>query len=108
MSLLIHNGANGGTCAQFTLASNHRYKGRDGNQQCETAFVLCKSFGAWAGSLQGRRKGELVVVAGRLKTESWEKDGTMHNQLTLICSSAHVVTLAGRSEPVEVKTEINR
>jgi single stranded DNA-binding protein len=105
---IIHHGATGGTCAQFTIASNHRYKNRDGNPQCETAFVLCKAFGAWAGSLQGRHKGDLILVAGRLKSESWEKDGTMRNQLTLICNSVHVVKLADKAESAELKTQASQ
>jgi hypothetical protein len=48
------------------------------------------------------------MIAGRLKTESWEKDGTMRNQLALICNSVHVVTLADKADPAEAKMEINR
>jgi single stranded DNA-binding protein len=83
-----------GGFAIFTVASNHGYKDRKGNTQNETAFVNCKVFGAWAAGLEGRQKGEMVIVSGRLKTETWEQDGAKRQQLTLICQTVQVVTRA--------------
>ena len=81
----------GGDLVLFTLAANTKYKDRAGETQSETAFVPCKAMGAWATSLEGAHKGDFVIVSGRLKTESWEKEGSTHYQLTFVCQTIHVV-----------------
>jgi single-strand DNA-binding protein len=88
----IYNKGDSVGFALFTLASNQSYKNRDGSPQQETAFVNCKTFGMWAAELEGRKKGDLVIVAGRLKTETWEKNGENHTQLTLVCHTVHPLT----------------
>jgi single-stranded DNA-binding protein len=67
---LVQAGASGTKFTMFTLATNHRYKDRQGNQQIDTAYIPCKGFGGWAMALQGRRKGDTVLVTGRFKTEN--------------------------------------
>lgn len=72
------------TITQFTVASTHAYKGKDGTMKKETAFVDCK---LWAG--RGEKfaseasKGTPVFVEGRLVTESWEKDGQKRSKLVV-------------------------
>jgi single-stranded DNA-binding protein len=33
----------------------------------------------------------MVIVTGRLKTDSWQKDGRTQSQLTLVCDSLRFV-----------------
>jgi len=104
----IFNKGDSVSFALFTLASNQSYKARDGSPQQETAFVNCKAFSTWAAGLEGRKKGDMVIVEGRLKTETWEKNGENHTQLTLICHTVHVVTRAPRPGTVAAnKTDEN-
>jgi single-strand DNA-binding protein len=65
----------------------------------KTAFVPCKVFGSWAKSLEQRKKGDQVVVCGRLRTEKWEKDGQPRSQLALGCESVRFLA-DQRLEPV--------
>jgi single-strand DNA-binding protein len=89
---------NGGTLmGYFTLASNQRYKDKAGAVQEETAFLPCKAFGRWAEPLANHRKGEMAIVSGRLRTETWEKDGVQQSQLILVCDSLHFVSPAAKS-----------
>lgn len=97
----VHTGASGGICAQFTLASNQRFKDKLGNPQTETAFIPCKGFGNWATALTGRRKGETVLVTGRFRTESWDQNGSPRSQLTLVCNTIQVVSLASKESTAE-------
>lgn len=75
----------GETCvANFTVASNTTFKGRDGKAQEETAFIPATVWGKTAELLASRpRKGEQVLVEGRLVTRQWEKDGQKHSRLDL-------------------------
>ena len=89
---------NGIGLALFTIASNRDYKDRDGKTQTETAYVPCKAFGGWAAALSGRQKGDLLVLSGRLKSEAWEKEGTVHWQLSLVCLTVHAMVPAPRTD----------
>jgi len=83
----VRRGDSGNLWGGVTLASNYHYKDKGGAFQEEAAFVDCKTFGRWAESLAKRKKGDMALVAGRLKTDSWEKDGRKQYKLTVICDS---------------------
>ena len=60
----------------FSLATNRRYKDRDGNWQEATDFHNIVVFGRQAEtSAQYLKKGSGTFVEGRIQTRSWEKDG---------------------------------
>jgi single-strand DNA-binding protein len=69
--------------ASFSLAANRKYKA-NGDQQEETAFVNCALFGPPAEWLGEHRKGEKLAVSGRLRSESWESDGSTRWRLVLV------------------------
>jgi len=76
--------SNSGTAwATFAIASNHRYKAADGDRD-EVAFVNCTMFGKPAEWCAEYHKGDHVVVCGRLRTASWERDGQKHSRLELV------------------------
>ena len=75
--------------AFFTVASNQCHRDDAGVLQEETAFVSCKVFGAWSEALADRHQGDMVIVSGRLRTESWEKDGARRSQLILIGNAVY-------------------
>lgn len=97
---VIHNSPQG-SCAIFTLATNRRWTDKNGNQQTESAFIPCKAFNGWTKGLQGLEKGSPILVSGRLRTESWETDGTMRSQLCLTCDVVQSLEVAkpGAVEP---------
>ena len=67
-----------GTLCGFSLAVNHRFKDREGNQKEEVCFVDCTAFGKTADAIaKYATKGRLLLVEGRLKLEQWTaKDGS--------------------------------
>jgi single-stranded DNA-binding protein len=44
----------------------------------------------------------MAIVSGRLRTETWEKDGIQQSQLILICDSLHFVSPVKSSTAPEV------
>jgi single-strand DNA-binding protein len=88
---VLNRGASGGCLGHFVLASNRQCKDKNGVLQTETAFVPCKVFGGWAESAGQHKKGDQVVVMGRLRTEKWEKDGQPRTQLALVCDAVHFI-----------------
>ena len=67
---------------EFGLAISRRYKKQDGSQGEETCFVDCQMFGKRAEVInQYVKKGNPLFVEGRLKFDSWEKDGQKRSKL---------------------------
>ena len=67
---------------EFGLAMNRRYKKQDGSMADDTCFVDCQMFGKRAETINKYfKKGEPIFVEGRLKYDSWEKDGRKHSRI---------------------------
>ena len=60
----------------FSVATNRRFKDRDGNYQDAVDYHNIVVFGRQAEtSAQYLHKGSSAYIEGRLQTRSWEKDG---------------------------------
>jgi len=88
---------NGNSMAFFTLAANYRYRDDANNLHEDVAFVPCKCFGRWTEELAGRRKGEMAIVTGRLRTEGWGEGDERQPKLVLKCDSVQFVIPASRN-----------
>ena len=68
----------------FGMAINRTWRGQDGQKNEETCFVDCRAFGRQAETInQYLSKGRPVLVEGRLRFSSWEKDGRKHSKLSV-------------------------
>lgn len=80
----------GTAVGDICIAVSHKYKDKDGNQKEETAFVDCTAFGKTA-ELMGKylKKGNPLMVEGRLKQESWEdkQTGQKRSKLKVVVDS---------------------
>ncbi len=77
--------ASGTALAKMGIAVNRRYRGRDGEQQDETAFVDVDAWGKTA-EFCGKylSKGRRIYVEGRLKFDRWQaQDGTNRSKLSV-------------------------
>lgn len=77
----------GNLWAKFTLAIS---EGKD--QQKKTTYIDCKAFGYAAQALCYAKKGDAVMVEGKLEKESWEKDGKKHYNTVVIANHALLIT----------------
>lgn len=78
--------ANGIPVANMTIAANERKYNRDTNQWEDgaTTFLDCTVWRAKAEACADRlQRGSTVTVTGKLKQESWEKDGQKRSKLVL-------------------------
>ena len=73
--VVTKNTPTGFSIANFTIATDESYKDKNGIWQKETEFHNCVVFGKLAEKLASSQKGENLIVIGKIKTESWEKDG---------------------------------
>ncbi len=69
----------------FSVATNRRYKDRDGNWQDTVEYHNVAVFGRQAETTaQYLKKGSGAFVEGRLQTRSWEKDGVKQYRTEII------------------------
>jgi len=72
--------------AEFGMAINRKWRSQDGQQREDVCFVDCTAFGRSAETInQYMRKGQPMLVEGRLKFDQWEgKDGQKRSRLTVV------------------------
>lgn len=76
----------GQSVTSFGLAINRTYRRKDSDEQVEeTTFVDCEAWGK-TGETFARymKKGRQAYVEGRLKLDSWEKDGQKRSKLSVV------------------------
>jgi len=75
----------GDSVADLRLAVSRRFRGRDGEQREETCFVDVAAWGKQADACERYLgKGSQVLVEGRLKLDTWERDGQKHSRLSVV------------------------
>lgn len=69
---------NGTPVVKFSIATNNTYKNKEGQKVEETDFHNVSAFGRLAETIgQYVKKGQELLVIGRIKNRSWDKpDGT--------------------------------
>src|SRR5436190_8414206 len=86
----------GPAVADVGLAVNDRRKGQNGEWIEETTFVDVTLWGRTAevaGEYLG--KGSPILIEGRLKYDTWEKDGQKRSKLSVVCERMQMVGSKG-------------
>jgi len=79
---------NGGSVVNFSIATNRKWKNRDGQPQEEVQFHNIVAFGKQADNIaKYMRKGSGLYIEGRLQTRSWEKDGVKKYMTEIIAEN---------------------
>jgi single-strand DNA-binding protein len=109
----VRSTPSGQQVANFTLATNRRWRDRDGNRQEQTEWHTIVCWGRQA-EVAGQylTKGRQVYVEGRLQTRSWEdrQSGEKRYRTEVICENFQMLGSAGAqsggswepAEPAEV------
>ncbi len=82
------------------LAINRQWRNQQGEQQEETTFVDCESFGRQAEVInQYLRKGRPVFIEGRLKLDQWQdKEGQNRSRMKVVIESFQFIDSRGDGE----------
>ena len=83
--------------ASIGIATNRRYRTRDGEDREETTFVDCEAWGRTAEMMnQYLAKGRPVFIEGRLKFEEWEdKEGKKRSKLRVVVENFQFIDSRG-------------
>ena len=98
--------ANGKKYATFTIAVNRLYKSADGEKQQATDWFLVNAWGKLGEiCLEYLKKGRLVYIDGRLRSERWEdkENGETHSRMLVVATSMQM--LDRKPEEAEIGLE---
>lgn len=77
----------------FTVAVSREYTKSNGDKDKVTTFVPCEAWDTGAEIIgQSFKKGDLVLIEGSLRNDSWEKDGVKHNSLKIRVNNFSKIT----------------
>lgn len=93
--------ASGMEILNFSLAVNERRKGASGEWEDYTNWIGVVVFGKRAISLNNLlTKGTKVAVQGKLRYQTWEKDGYRHSKVSVVADEIDIMQKAEKkSEP---------
>lgn len=70
--------------ANFTIAVSREFTKQNGETDKITTFVQCEAWDTGAEAIaDSLNKGDLVMVEGSLRNDSWEKDGVKHSTIKI-------------------------
>lgn len=70
--------------ANFTIAVSREFTKHNGEVDKITTFVQCEAWDTGADAIADTlKKGDLVMVEGSLRNDSWEKDGVKHSTMKI-------------------------
>lgn len=88
---------NGQAVCSFSVATNRRWRDKDGNNQEQTEFHNVVAWGKVAEIIsQYVKKGNKIYIEGRLQTRNWEgQDGTKRNRTEIVMEDFVFLTPKG-------------
>ena len=90
----------------FTIATNREFTKSDGTQDKITSFIQCEAWDSGAEAIGNSfKKGDLVMVEGSLRNDSWEKDGVKHSTLKVRVNNFAKIFKTKRNETTKTSTE---
>jgi len=86
----------------FTVAVSREYKKASGEKDKVTTFINCEAWDSGAEVIaESFRKGDLVMVEGSLRNDSWEKDGVKHSTLRVRVNNFSKITKLSKNRSSE-------
>ena len=94
----VRSTPSGQNVATFSIATNRRWRDRDGNRQEETEWHNIEVWGRQA-EIAGQylRRGSKVFVEGRIKTDSWDdrETGAKRYKTKIVCENFKMLDSRG-------------
>lgn len=78
----VNSGNKQTSVVNFTIATSREFTKQNGEQDKITTFVQCEAWDSGAEAIgETLKKGDLVMIEGSLRNDSWEKDGVKHSTM---------------------------
>jgi single-strand DNA-binding protein len=86
----------------FTVAVSRDYVKANGEKDKIASFINCEAWDTGAEMIaESFKKGDLVMIEGSLRNDSWEKDGVKHSSLKVRVNNFSKITKLSRSNKNE-------
>lgn len=96
------NGGKQTSVVNFTIAVNRDYVKSNGEKDRITSFINCEAWDSGAETIaESLKKGDLVMVEGSLRNDTWEKDGVKHSSLKVRVNNFSKITKLSRAKSEE-------
>lgn len=88
----------------FTVATSREFTKADGTQDKITSFIPCEAWDSGAEAVASTlKKGDLVMIEGSLRNDSWEKDGVKHSTLKIRVNNFAKINKTKRTDGATAK-----
>lgn len=86
----------------FSVAVSRDFTRSDGTKDKIVSYIQCEAWDSGAEVIgESFKKGDLVMVEGSLRNDSWEKDGVKHSTLKVRVNNFSKITKLKRKETTE-------
>jgi len=95
--------------ADFGMAVNRKWTGKDGAKNEDACFIDCQAFGKLGENINKYfSKGKPIFIEGRLKLDSWTaQDGTKHSKHKVVVESFQFIGSPQKdSAPKQAQDEV--
>ena len=90
----------------FTIAVNRDYVKANGERDKITSFINCEAWDSGAETIsESLKKGDLFLVEGSLRNDSWEKDGVKHSTLKVRVNNFSKITRISKKKNSDIEVE---
>lgn len=91
----------------FTVAVSREFTKNNGSRDKVTTFVNCEAWDTGAEAIAASfRKGDLVMIEGSLRNDSWEKDGVKRSTMKIrVNNFARIQKVASKNGTQSEDTE---
>jgi single-strand DNA-binding protein len=90
----------------FTVAVSREYTKNNGERDKITSFINCEAWDSGAEVIaESFKKGDLVMIEGSLRNDTWEKDGVKHSSLKVRVNNFSKITKLSRQPKSSDETE---
>ena len=102
----VNTGGKQTSVVNFTIAVSREYTKASGEKDKITSFINCEAWDSGAETIaESLRKGDLVLVEGSLRNDSWEKDVVKHSSLKVRVNNFSKITRLAKKKNAEVESE---
>jgi single-strand DNA-binding protein len=105
----VNTGGKQTSVVNFTVATSREFTRANGTKDKITSFIPCEAWDSGAETIKASfAKGDLVLVEGSIRNDTWEKDGVKHSSLKVRVNNFSKITKLKRKteeEATETETE---
>jgi len=103
---VVNPGGKQTSVVNFTIATSREFTRANGTKDKITSFVQCEAWDTGAETIKSSfAKGDLVLVEGSLRNDSWEKDGVKHSTLKVRVNNFSKITRLKKQQETESADE---